>query len=232
MSLNFSSSRPKETLFGRFRTVLTASAVIVGTLFMTSGAVSAQGVNISPDLPYFEFDTGRDFLVIERNQNPEARMPDFFTMTSRQCPPFCIQPMSGGEGVTTVGELEVLEFMREHVANGTGYIIDARLSEWFEQGTIPSAINLSFTMFDNPDNNPFIVPVLTALGGVQGSDGTWDLSEARELVLFCNGPWCGQSHQALDNLLKVGYPAEKLRYYRAGMQGWVSLGLTVEMVTQ
>jgi rhodanese-related sulfurtransferase len=205
---------------------------VLGATVLTVGPAAAQGVNITPDLPYFEFDTGREFLVIERNQNPEARMPDFFTMTSRACPPFCIQPMSGGEGVTTVGELEVLDFMREHVANGTGHIIDARLSEWFDRGTIPGAINLSFTMFDNPEENPFIVPVLTALGGVQATDGTWDLSEARELVLFCNGPWCGQSHQAIDNLLKVGYPAEKLRYYRAGMQGWVSLGLTVEVIGQ
>lgn len=232
MATTLDKNRPISSLFGLIQTIATRAIAIAGAAVLATSAATAQGVNISPDLPYFEFDTGRDFLVIERNQNPEARMPDFFTMTSRQCPPFCIQPMSGGEGVTTVGELEVLDFMREHVANGTGYIIDARLSEWFEQGTIPGAINLSFTMFDNPEDNPFIVPVLTALGGVQDSDGTWDLSEARELVLFCNGPWCGQSHQALDNLLKVGYPAEKLRYYRGGMQGWVSLGLTVEVVGQ
>lgn len=232
MSKTPENTRTAQTFSVRLHTLVTRAVAIAGAALLLTGTASAQGVNITPDLPYFEFDTGRDFLVIERNQNPEARMPDFFTMTSRQCPPFCIQPMSGGEGVTTVGELEVLDFMREHVANGTGYIIDARLSEWFEQGTIPGAINLSFTMFDNPENNPFIVPVLTALGGVQDDNGTWDLTEARELVLFCNGPWCGQSHQALDNLLKVGYPAEKLRYYRGGMQGWVSLGLTVEVVSQ
>ncbi|WP_245541113.1 rhodanese-like domain-containing protein [Yoonia vestfoldensis] len=232
MSMTSRKFRPTTMLSGRLQTLATRILAVVGAALLTTGAVSAQGVNITPDLPYFEFDTGRDFLVIERNQNPEARTPDFFTMTSRQCPPFCIQPMSGGEGVTTVGELEVLDFMREHVANGTGHIIDARLSEWFERGTIPGAINLSFTLFDNPEDNPFIVPVLTALGGTQATDGTWDLTEARELVLFCNGPWCGQSHQALDNLLKIGYPAEKLRYYRGGMQGWVSLGLTVEVIGQ
>lgn len=193
---------------------------------------SAQDVFIAPDLPYVEFDTGREFIVIERNQDPEARIPDFFTMTSRQCPPFCIQPMSGGEGVTTVGELEVLEFMQNEVTNGTGAIIDARLSEWYERGTIPGAINLSFTMFENPETNAFMEPVLQLLGGVKADDGMWDLSQARELVIFCNGQWCGQSHRAIDNLMSVGYPGEKIRYYRGGMQGWLTVGLTVEIPSQ
>ena len=29
------------------------------------------------------------------------------------------------------------------------------------------------------------------------------------------------------SLLKMGYPPEKLKYYRGGMQAWTSLGLTV-----
>jgi rhodanese-related sulfurtransferase len=28
-------------------------------------------------------------------------------------------------------------------------------------------------------------------------------------------------------LLEVGYPAEKIKYYRGGMQAWTSLGLSV-----
>jgi len=28
-------------------------------------------------------------------------------------------------------------------------------------------------------------------------------------------------------LLKIGYPAKKMRYYRGGMQDWMILGLTV-----
>lgn len=208
------------------------AAAFVSLLTFAPIASFAQGVFIAPDLPYVEFDTGREFIVIERNQDPEARIPDFFTMKSRQCPPFCIQPMSGGEGVTTVGELEVLEFMQNEVTNGTGAIIDARLSEWYERGTIPGAINLSFTMFENPDSNPFMEPVLQLLGGVKSDDGTWDLSQARELVIFCNGQWCGQSHRAIDNLMRVGYPGEKIRYYRGGMQGWLTVGLTVEIPSQ
>ncbi len=55
---------------------------------------------------------------------------------------------------------------------------------------------------------------------------TWDFSEARQLLLWCNGPWCGQSPRAIRALISLGYPAEKLYYYRGGMQMWQSLGLS------
>ncbi|MGD8572392.1 MAG: rhodanese-like domain-containing protein, partial [Gammaproteobacteria bacterium] len=41
------------------------------------------------------------------------------------------------------------------------------------------------------------------------------------------GMWCGQSPRAIKGLLKLGYPAEKISYYRGGMQSWQMLGLTV-----
>ena len=63
------------------------------------------------------------------------------------------------------------------------------------------------------------------LGGDQKTE-QWDFSNAKELLLWCNGPWCGQSPRAIHGLLKAGYPAEKLYYYRGGMQMWQSLGLT------
>jgi len=45
-------------------------------------------------------------------------------------------------------------------------------------------------------------------------------------VLFCNGPWCDQSPRAIRGLRKIGYPADKLHYYRGGMQDWLIMGLT------
>jgi len=65
------------------------------------------------------------------------------------------------------------------------------------------------------------------LGARKLEDGTWDFGGARELLLFCNGPWCGQSPRAIRNLIAAGYPPEKLHYYRGGMQNWQLLGLTV-----
>ncbi len=39
--------------------------------------------------------------------------------------------------------------------------------------------------------------------------------------------WCGQSPRAVKGLLALGFPPEKILYYRGGMQAWQSLGLTV-----
>jgi rhodanese-related sulfurtransferase len=206
------------------------TAVVIGAFGFAASTASAQDVWISPDKPFVEFDNGQEFIFIERNQDPEARIPDFFTMTSRECPPFCIQPMDAGPGVITVGELEVLEFMEEYVNEGRGAIIDARLPEWYRQGTIPGSINLSFTAFENPETNPFMAPILTMLGGQRANPtDAWDFTNALDIVIFCNGQWCGQSHRAIENLLSVGYPGERIRYYRGGMQGWVTVGLTVQI---
>lgn len=50
--------------------------------------------------------------------------------------------------------------------------------------------------------------------------GKWDFSSAKDVVVFCNGPACDQSPRAITALLAAGYPAEKLFYYRGGMQMW------------
>ena len=57
----------------------------------------------------------------------------------------------------------------------------------------------------------------------------WDFSHAKDLLLWCDGPWCDQSPRAIHGLISAGYPAEKLYYYRGGMQMWQSLGLTTVM---
>jgi len=74
-----------------------------------------------------------------------------------------------------------------------------------------------------------IVRILMVLGAEKLEDGTWDFGNARELLLFCNGPWCGQSPRAIRNLVAAGYPPSKLFYYRGGMQNWQLLGLPVHV---
>ncbi len=62
--------------------------------------------------------------------------------------------------------------------------------------------------------------------GAEPRDGFWNFDNAKTLVLFCNGSWCGQSPTTIKELLKIGYPAHKILWYRGGMQDWQSLGLT------
>lgn len=136
-----------------------------------------------------------------------------FAKTSRKCPPFCIQPHQVAPGVETIGELELINF----IAEKRGIVIDARTISWHARGTIPGSKSIPFTE---------IASRLNELGCRMDGE-KWDCSEAREVCLFCNGPWCGQSPTAIRAMLREGYPASKIRYYRNGMQGWESVGLTV-----
>lgn len=199
-------------------------SVAIALLVASIGSASAETGRITADTAEATFTIDGQTLRIGRAQDPEARLEDEFAKNARACPPFCVHPMSAGEGVETVGELELIDFLRSHVETGRGLLIDSRVPEWFAKGTIPGAVNLPFTALD-PENR-YRDEILKALGGRE-RDGGWDFSGATDLLMFCNGPWCDQSPRAIASLRAVGYPAEKLRYYRGGMQVWQVLGLTV-----
>lgn len=196
-------------------------ATAIAGIALSSSFAQAQDVNITPDDYNFTVSINDQDIVYERNQDQSAVIQEGFAKTSRKCPPFCVHGMSAGEGVETVGELELIKFMETHVSEGKGLLIDSRIPEWFQKGTIPGAINVPFSVM-SPDNQ-YRDKILQALGA-KSENGTWDFSDATDLLLFCNGPWCDQSPRAIADLLKAGYPAEKIRYYRGGMQLWLMLG--------
>jgi rhodanese-related sulfurtransferase len=147
-------------------------------------------------------------------------------------------------GVELVTEFELFEFMENRVNTHQGLIIDARLPDWYLRGTIPGSVNIPFTIFQRDPTDAKFKRAFEMLGvRPRGPVGTftritdqvlgsgdktelWDFSAAKELVLWCNGPWCGQSPHAIRALVKQGYPAKKIHYYRGGMQMWQILGLT------
>lgn len=184
---------------------------------------TAQDVNITPGVGTFTAEINGQSIVIERIQDTSHRLTSEYAKTSRPCPPFCIHPISAAPGVQTLGEIEVMDFIEFEVASGSGLLIDSRVPEWFAKGSIPGAVNVPFTTLE--DSNPYRDQILEALGA-RKSRGSWNFDDAFNLALFCNGPWCDQSPRAIRNLLSVGYPPEKLNYYRGGMQDWVLLGLT------
>ncbi|MET0004577.1 MAG: rhodanese-like domain-containing protein [Candidatus Thiodiazotropha sp.] len=118
--------------------------------------------------------------------------------------------------------------MKTALGEGSGLLIDARTTDWHERGTIPGSINVPFTHL-NPDQGADEITLEESLRlfGAKKKDKNWDFTEAKTLVLWCNGPWCGQSPTAILGLLSIGYPAEKLHYYRGGMQLWQVFGLPV-----
>ncbi len=218
--------------------------LVVG--MMLAGAAWALDVKITPELEYVEVIHDGKVLRIQRIQDQSHKIEGGYAKTSRKCPPFCIQPIQIAPGVRTVGELEVLDFIQHQLIDGTGLLIDARTPTWHRKGTIPGSINIPFTVFEMTPEDPELIEAMERLGVIRRGevpqwqryvegfgllDGglkndIWDFTNAKELVLWCNGPWCGQSPRAIRALLKQGYPAERIHWYRGGMQMWQLFGLT------
>ncbi|MBR9844414.1 MAG: rhodanese-like domain-containing protein [Rhodobacteraceae bacterium] len=180
--------------------------------FMALPALAGE-VNIRPDLSFVEIETANGPVTIERIQDTENKIEGDWAKTSRPCPNFCIQPMVPAPGVTPIGELEMLEFLQDPEV----IVVDGRVTSNFEDGAIPGAINIPYTQAADR---------LDELGCEVDFDG-FICDDAKEVALYCNGPWCGQSPTAARRMIEAGYPAEKIYYYRAGMTGWRMLGLTV-----
>jgi len=177
-------------------------------------AAQAAEVNITSDMASVVVETPGGPVEIMREQDQNAVIEGEFARIARPCPNFCIQPMVPADGVTPVGELEVIAALQEP---GT-LVIDGRVRPEFEAGTIPGAISVPYN--EAADR-------LGELGCEIDFDGWICEGELPQVVLFCNGPWCGQSPTAARNMIEAGFPAENISYFRGGMQSWQMLGLTV-----
>ncbi|MFN2308843.1 MAG: rhodanese-like domain-containing protein [Gammaproteobacteria bacterium] len=191
-------------------------------------AADAPKVKITPDIANVEVMHDGKKTQIGRNQDEANTVNPDFAKTSRACPPFCIQPGTLATGVETIGELEVLDYLKRIAGGDTQVlVVDSRTPDWVERGTIPGAVNIPWDQLSAGKSDPFtIADILEKQLGARNQEGLWDFSGAKTLVLFCNGMWCGQSPTNIKTLLKFGYPAEKLKWYRGGMQDWEILGLT------
>ena len=200
-------------------------SLLTGVLSSMSYALD---VSIAPGLESIEVPHANKMIKVQRNQDNKAVIQGDFAKTSRNCPPFCIQPIEAGEGVKTIGTLELIYFMSNHLKHKSGVLIDARTPKWFNKGTIPGSINIPYTHLKvSAGADEFLIEDALILLGAEKDAEQWDFFDAKELVLWCNGPWCGQSPEAIRGLLELGYPAEKIRYFRGGMQAWQMLGFNI-----
>ena len=209
---------------------LVAVSMLAAGLTISANAFAAgKPVGITPKMMDAEVVHDGKKVKISRNQNNKNTVNPSFAKTSRPCPPFCIQPSTLAPGVETIGEVEVIEYLKKMSAGDeTILVIDSRTPDWVKKGTIPGAKNLPWTKL-NPAKGADPVSIMEIMEdefGVTESEGLLNFSKAKTLVLFCNGMWCGQSPNNIKNLLKFGYPAHKLKWYRGGMQHWEILGLS------
>ena len=139
------------------------------------------------------------------------------------CPPFCIQPMNI-KGVSTVGELEVLDFIKELKGKEAKLLIDIRENKEFKQYTIPGAINIPYSMLKI--NSKYQKQILILLGG-EKIGKKWLFKFVPTLLIFGTSDEDEKTYNAINTLLKLSYPNKKIYYYRAGIEGWNRLGLTL-----
>jgi rhodanese-related sulfurtransferase len=229
--------------------LITTSAAVLALTFSAGAFAGSHGdklaVGITPELQKLEFTHGGKSHTIMRNQDQKNTVNANFAKTSRKCPPFCIQPIVLAPGVETLGEVEVIHYIKKMADGDNILVVDSRTPDWVERGTIPGAKNIPWTKL-NPKKGATtegIIEVMTEEFGAKLAEGAdaftvdeavaegtaaraFDYSEAKTLVMFCNGMWCGQSPNNIMTLVKYGYPADKLKWYRGGMQDWEVLGLS------
>lgn len=190
---------------------------------LTSGSIFAEQ-KIYIDKGLFSVDTMHNGkpVAIQRGQDPRATVMPAFSFTSRKCPPFCIQPFRAADNVETIAELELLDMIQ---IKGV-LLVDVRRKPWVRTGTIPGAVNLPWVVFrlKKGQPHPNRKRAMTFLGA-KSADGGTDFSEARPVILFDNGIWDGKARRTINSLLKAGFPASRIFWYRQGMQGWHILGL-------
>jgi len=136
-------------------------------------------------------------------------------------------PITIHEDVQTVGELETLAFLKRMQHDPHMMLIDARKEEWYRYRTIPGAVNIPFNYIKNREAHEFKFEAYLKQMGVEiDRHDRYDFRHAKEILVFCNGPWCSQSVAFIDALTEAGYDPEKIKWYRGGMQTWLQAGMT------
>jgi len=209
--------------------LVTFAAILTLGIPVIAQSADELKVKITKDISSITVMHNGKETTIQRNQNKDNTVNPAFAKTSRPCPPFCIQPMTLAPGVETIGEVEMLGYLKR-VSEGDKnlMVIDSRTPDWVKRGTIPGSVNIPWTLLNMGKSDPITIAetVEQNFNGKQDTDDKWNFSNAKTLVMFCNGMWCGQSPNNIKSLLKLGYPADKIKWYRGGMQNWEILGLT------
>jgi len=155
------------------------------------------------------------------NVVPEVCKSTFITSAGKT-----IFPMQIHRGVETYGEVEVMSFIKKMQEDKNMLFIDTRDEEWYEYRTIPGAINMHYVYMMMPKVFEAEYKVSLVKLGIVRNNNSFDFSKAKTLLLFCNGAWCSQSPKMVNALLTMGYPPQKIKWYRGGMDDWLGLSMT------
>ena len=197
--------------------------IFVNKVAIAGEEKAAKKVMISPGVYSIDVMHKGKKVTIMRNQSRKNTISKYYQPTHRGK----IQPIApfAPHAVETIGALEMIAYLQQHEEKPDSLIIiDSRTKDWVKRGTIPGTVNIAFTEFKEDDR---AVEIMEDEFDVLSAGNALKFENAKILVMYCNGIWCGQSPTAINKLLRFGYPAAKIKYFRGGMQNWESLGLTV-----
>ena len=194
-------------------------------LLMAGAAVLMAGrydkVKITPEIAYIYVYHKGKAVKIHRIQDTKNKLTGEYAKTYR--PGKDIQPIKMHPDVQTIGEVELLHFLKEKVNKKEGLLVDLRTRDYYKKESIPGAVNIPFATIHNHEK---MEKILKVLGAKRRADGSLDTKDARTVAFYCHGLWCGKSSEFIKEFLKLGYPADKILYYRGGFQMWKILGFT------
>jgi len=184
-----------------FKSILLSVLVLV-----TSSSVYAESKEVKylglfdKKTKSYTVGSGEDAIEIKRVMTSCGKNPGYF------------QPFVPVKGVTPVTEADMLKALNDKEV----MVVDMRVQEQFLKETIPTAINIPYLEMELR---------LDEVGCVkEGED--WNCKKAVKVYGFCNGPVCAQSPIAMKAMVRNGFPADKIFYFRGGMLTWAALGLT------
>jgi rhodanese-related sulfurtransferase len=151
----------------------------------------------------------RQFIV----QTPSGPLTVTRTMTVCARNKGFLQPLVPVAGVTPVTEIEVLQALNDP---GT-MVIDMRDEEDPLEATLPNSYHIPFNELEDR---------MAELACMHLAPNRWDCAKSPNVVAFCNGPVCPQSPVGIASMVRAGFPASKIAYYRGGMMDWEALGLS------
>lgn len=193
---------------------------------LTAGAIvlcagKYDKVKITPEIAYIYVYHKGKAVKIHRIQDTKNKLTGEYAKTYR--PGQDIQPIKMQKDIQTIGEVELLHFLKEKVNRKKGLLVDLRTKKYYQKESIPGAVNIPFATKNNHEK---MKKILKVLGAKRLADGTLDTTNARTVAFYCHGLWCAKSSKFIKEFLKLGYPAEKILYYRGGFQMWKILGFT------
>jgi len=194
---------------------------LIVLLAVAATAGKYDKVKITPDMAYIYVYHKGKAVKVHRIQDTKHKLTGEYAKIYR--PGKSIQPIKMHKDIQTIGEVELLQFMVDKGNKKKGLVVDLRSKKAYKKESIPSAVNIPA---ETKDNKTKVEKILKILGAKRAADGSLDTSRAMEIAFYCNGLWCNKSSEFIKTFLELGYPADKMLYYRGGFQMWKILGFT------